>query len=226
MLSLHGFFSHLSLILVRFWANYILFLEGHGLLQSQHVLYQQHRSHLSWLSWIALASSPSLHLAGFCPRPPQSSFQHVLFAAHGKRTARCRRKLRLWHFNRYRSEQALGSGTLWRHLAFTFRLSALWFVIISANSLVSENLLFSASHDESFRPVVNTRYFFPLEEEKDHFLEAVFCLCHCLSCPCFRTILWASGCPSCLQSPCESPNLAWDCSALSKVHCPSAQRRP
>lgn len=37
LLSLPGFFSHLSLALVSFWANYSIFLEGYSLLYSQHM---------------------------------------------------------------------------------------------------------------------------------------------------------------------------------------------
>lgn len=148
-----------------------------------HVLYQQGRNLLSWLSWIALTSSPSLHLAGFCPEPPQSAFQHVLFAAHIKRMGRWRRKLLLWHLNRYRSEQTLGSFALrlGRNLAFTFWLSALWFMITSANSLVLENLLFSASPWWKLQACCQHKAFLPRRDRKKAVFRSSFL--SVISCP-------------------------------------------
>ena len=81
---------------------------------------------------------------------------------------RCRRKLLLWHLNRYRSEQTLSSGTLrlGRHLPFTFWLSALWFVISSANCLALENLLFSASPWWKLQASCQHKAFLPLRGRK------------------------------------------------------------
>lgn len=152
------------------------------------------------------------------------SFPVRFFPAHGKIMLRCRKKL-LWHLNRDRSEQILGSGTLRlrRQMVFNFWLSALWFVITSANSLASKTSYLVLLRDESFRPVVSTRHFFPLRGRKGAVFEAVFCLHHFSSCPCPRTIWWTcSYTEPCSLSPCESHSLAWARPALSM--CPLSTR--
>lgn len=123
--------------------------------------------------------------------------QRVFFAANSKRMGRCRRKLLLWHLNRYRSEQTLGSGALrlGRHLAFAFWLSALWFVITSANSLALENLLFSASPWWKSSGLLSTQAIFSKQ----------FSVC-VISCPALVPEQFCEpGAALCAPSHCASP---------------------